>query len=399
MEDVNILQLGIEHPARTIPFEDLVKGLYAEVAKGNINVNSHPLYPELVIFKYTPQCTYEKQWNVFTMIARGLVLDLKERKVVATPFIKFFNYGEVNNSSIDFKSEFTAHEKMDGSLGIVFFAKDQWMTATGGSFASEQAIWGNKWLHSHVNMEAMDCTNTYLFEIIYPENKIVVNYDFSGLVLLSIFNNFGIEYPMDSLPKEADFLRVRCANIYDFKNIDDVISNAKGLDFNSEGYVIRFKKDGYRLKIKGDEYVRIHRIVSGVTPLAIWEAMKNKIDYTDVRKEMPEEIQKDFDQILSILNNQYDSFINEVKFLYESTKSFSDKELGLLLQKRESSLFDKCKHPESKYFIFSMRKILATPEKDMDVLRSKVFMIIRPKNNKIEGYVPSSVANRFSEDF
>jgi len=29
---------------------------------------------------------------------------------------------------------------------------------------------------------------TYLFEIIYPENKIVVNYDYSGLVLLAVRN-------------------------------------------------------------------------------------------------------------------------------------------------------------------------------------------------------------------
>ena len=43
---------------------------------------------------------------------------------------------------------------------------------------------------------------------------------------------------------------------------------------NGEGVVIRFAS-GLRLKLKREEYQRLHRIVTGVTPRRIWEMLKD----------------------------------------------------------------------------------------------------------------------------
>ena len=64
MEDMKTLfNFGIEHPARTTPFGELKRGLFAEVAKDNINVSYHPEFPELALFKYSLNCVFEQNWN------------------------------------------------------------------------------------------------------------------------------------------------------------------------------------------------------------------------------------------------------------------------------------------------------------------------------------------------
>lgn len=109
-----LLKNSIEHPARTMGFSDLTKGLFAEVEKDNVDVNYHPDFPHLAIFKYSRGCQIERNWNIFTIMARGLILDLENKVVVATSFIKFFNYGELVNVKDFISLDFVATEKIDG---------------------------------------------------------------------------------------------------------------------------------------------------------------------------------------------------------------------------------------------------------------------------------------------
>lgn len=46
------------------------------------------------------------------------------------------------------------------------------------------------------------------------------------------------------------------------------------LPFNEEGYVVKLHSN-MRVKFKGEEYVEMHRIISGLSPLIIWERMEN----------------------------------------------------------------------------------------------------------------------------
>jgi hypothetical protein len=106
----NILQLQTsKHPAFSMPFDALYQGLQKELLDGNVSVVTSN---DLELYNYTIQCQFDNLWNIFSLMARGLILCPKEKKVIAAPFPKFFNYGELTYS---LPSEpFSTTEKMDG---------------------------------------------------------------------------------------------------------------------------------------------------------------------------------------------------------------------------------------------------------------------------------------------
>ena len=279
------------HPARRIPFNELYQGLLENVKARNI---VRVVEGNLEIFNYTTHAQYKANWNVFTLIARGLVIDVKKQAVIATPFPKFFNFGEAKVWDADISGDVLVYQKYDGSLGVVFYDGERWRVATRGSFDSDAAIWGQRWLDENVDTGLLEIGNTYLFEIIYLGNRVVVPYDFQGMVLLSAYDLSGFEYIRSQVEKLADKLKIRVTEIEQFESITNLVEASKTLDRNSEGWVIRFA-NAHRLKIKGAEYCRLHRLTSQVTPLAIWEILKEDDDLEAIRKELPEEHLQEFD--------------------------------------------------------------------------------------------------------
>ena len=89
-----------------------------------------------------------------TLAARGLILDHAARRIVATPFPKFFNAGERDGTIPDLPFETT--EKLDGSLIIIFHHRGRWRTATTGAFDSDQAVW------AQARLDALDGSGTAL---------------------------------------------------------------------------------------------------------------------------------------------------------------------------------------------------------------------------------------------
>ena len=87
------------------------------IAAKYISEKKHP-DADLYIYNYTQKAQFERFWNETTMQCRGLILD-GQRKIVARPFKKFFNYGEHETLSIP-DGPFKVYEKMDGSLGILY---------------------------------------------------------------------------------------------------------------------------------------------------------------------------------------------------------------------------------------------------------------------------------------
>ena len=81
------------HPAKEYNYDELLSGLMDEVKKGNVKRTDKG---DLALFNYKI-IQDPKKWTVFCKIARGIVLDTKNKKIVALPFPKFFNYGEVSS--------------------------------------------------------------------------------------------------------------------------------------------------------------------------------------------------------------------------------------------------------------------------------------------------------------
>jgi RNA ligase len=306
------------------------------IEKGLVIKQVHPTLP-LSIYNYSRTCQYGGLWDEITLACRGLVLD-NEGNVIAKPFPKFFNYEEHTAEEIP-NELFDVYEKMDGSLGICFYyereltyneryklwfnnnyetgmeyfeeivpnfddpyyeptpkTKGEWYMATRGSFVSEQAVKGKELLGKY-NFEKLHTDYTYLFEIIYKENRIVCDYDFEDVVLLGVINTkTGIEVNLHS-----DTEDVRIQNI--IKNIGLNVVNryntfGEGFDVlkreisnSKEGYVIRFR-NGMRMKIKGDEYVRLHRILTNFSTTDIWELLRTGGNLDEFLDRVPDEFDK-----------------------------------------------------------------------------------------------------------
>jgi RNA ligase len=315
----------MKHPARTMPFDQLWNGL--QQAKAERMVSENVGSDGLRLFCYSDSCVYEKGWNDITMLARGVILDPANKRVVATPFPKFFNVGEKADTIPDLP--FETFEKLDGSLIILFHYKGEWRTATKGSLGSDQAKWATAQIRDH-DLSALDTETTYLAEAVYPENRIVVHYSYTGLVLLGAYRGDGAEVGYDELVALGGRLGWRVAKRYSFTSVSELLALAKTLPPSEEGFVLRFS-NGLRLKVKGDEYCRIHRLVSRLTPLAMWEAMQAGDDLEAIRRQLPEEFWADFDNIIAILQRHVAELIAAVKTQADTVADLSDKDVGLRL--------------------------------------------------------------------
>ena len=337
---------------------------------------------DLTLYCYTDQCVYNCMWNDVTKLARGLILS-DENAIIARPFEKFFNAGELGIAIPDLP--FETYEKLDGSLIIIYWHNDRWNCATKGSLNSTQAQWAQAEL-ANMDTSWFQRDVTYLAEAIYHENKIVVPYNYEGLVLLGArIIATGEDIAYDVLYMLAQTHGWRIARRYQYSHISELLAQTATLPATAEGFVIRFL-NGLRLKIKGDEYCRIHRLISKLTPLAMWEALATGDDMELIRKELPEEFWHDFDRIVFLLRIRVQVIVDEAMLIAARTCDMTDKEVGLMLHT----------FPEAvRSFIFPARKygsLLSSPKS-----RAAVFRAVRPTGNRLEGYVPSGALMRIEE--
>lgn len=271
-----------------------VDELNAAILEGQVRVQSHPTKP-LYIHNYTEEVQFSKRWNKITMACRGLILD-NEYNIVARPWKKFFNFGE-RDLEIDFNAPVEVTDKMDGSLGILYHDGDNWAIATRGSFASEQAIHATRVLHEKYLdvLFAIDDNDTYrerlmnitfLFEIIYPDNRIVVNYGLmDDLALLgAVENKLGYCMGPNTAAATLGWTGPR-AETFSYATFGEAISavDREG----KEGIVIR--SGSKMVKLKQADYVELHRIVTNLSPKTIWQQMGDGKTIADICSQIPDE--------------------------------------------------------------------------------------------------------------
>jgi RNA ligase len=246
----------------------------------------HPTLP-LTIWNYSQTTQYEGKWDEVTLMCRGLVTD-DMGNIVARPFKKFFNMEEHKHTPT---YVFDIFAKEDGSLIIAFQYKGSWVIASRGSFTSDQAIAAEKLFYKLEYHEKLDNPEyTHLFEYCSDWNRIVVRYDKERLILLGMVDNTtGNELSIDVLrsdffQKEMGFLDVvkKYDGISDYTTLKGMIGN------NEEGFVIRFS-NGDRMKIKGEEYLRLHKIMTEVSTKSVWEILSNGDDMEGLLKDVPDE--------------------------------------------------------------------------------------------------------------
>ena len=369
------------HPAHKMPFPQLLERLRA--ARDNRLVTERSGPDGLTLFTYTDRCVYDGAWDDITMAARGLILDPGAGRIVATPFPKFFNAGERGQPIPDLS--FEPMEKLDGSLIIIFHHQGQWKTATKGAFDSWQAQWAKEYMQG-TDLSVLRPGTTYLAEGVHPQNRIVVHYPEPALVLLSAYDDKGHEVAFNDLVDLSAAVGWRTARRMSFASMVELMVHTKGLPRSQEGFVVRFD-NGLRLKLKGDEYKRVHALISRITPLAMWEAMLAGDDMEAIRREIPEEFLDDFDDIVRLLREILDNRLAKVAAVAASLAHLSDKEVGLQLPQLDE---------EARPFIFPFRKsggkLLEGRTRDV------LFRSFRPTGNVLAGYTPSYAMARVMDE-
>jgi RNA ligase len=284
--------------------------LYADmIFQGMVGRQFHPNLP-LVIINYTHQCQFSQTWNQVTKQCRGLIYNLETEEVVARPFPKFFNAEELGPSKVGqaLGRNVQATDKLDGSLGILYPDSSRatgYAMATRGSFTSEQAVHATDVMDDYMLKSDFYPSPhyTYLFEIIYPQNRIVLDYgSMDDLVLLAtVDKDTGTVDGPDSVPTYV-WPGPRAA-IFPATSIKEV--RALPIRDNAEGFVLRNTKTGFMAKMKYEEYVRIHRIVFGMNEKRVHQHLREGRDVKELYFGVPEEFHEWITSTIDRLGDQY----------------------------------------------------------------------------------------------
>lgn len=263
--------------------------LEQEIAEKYIKVGLHPVSP-LRILNYTAATMFDKRWNEATEQCRGLIIDA-DGIVVARPWRKFYNLGE-KATLIGSHDTVEITDKADGSLGIgykdLWTGGGKWFIATRGSFVSDQAHWATEWLGNTFPGWNPEFGYTPLFEIVYPENRIVLDYgDYEGLILLGAIDNLmGHTYG----PLEAAGLLCwpgRVTTVFPETTMAEFMSGPNANRSNAEGVVVR---SGHRMvKVKQADYVAAHAVVTGLSNRSVWENLSDGYGVPEQASFMPDE--------------------------------------------------------------------------------------------------------------
>lgn len=256
--------------------------LNKHIADGTVTKRAHPTLP-LHILNYSPRCQYDKLWDDVTLQCRGLVMH--GDKVVARPFRKFFNDTEHKEGEIPWHLPCEITEKLDGSLLIAFYFDGAWRFCTRGAFESPQAIEGERIFREKYDTDMLCAGWSYLFEVLYAQNRIVVDYgDRRDTVLLAAISTAtGAEFPLnfvcDNISKVRTLPPAPAVSVRELRSI---------IRDDEEGYVIRFS-NGFRVKVKGQRYMELHRLLSGLSSRTIWENLSAGRTLDDILAVIPDE--------------------------------------------------------------------------------------------------------------
>lgn len=286
------------------------------VGMKRINVQSHPTLP-LYIYNYSNMAQFAGEWSHEERVCRGLIVDADDNVIARGPS-KFFNYGQTGAPEVKMGDLVQVSRKEDGSLGIWWEYMGLHGVATRGSFASDQAI------HASIMLTDDDKANidwakerelTRISEIVYSANRIVLDYgDRDELIPLgTVENRTGL---IDYRPKSVLSLNGSLIRFEDAVKLP--------IPDNEEGYVIDVVKlkDGHlkidsHLKLKGENYVRLHGAIFGLSERKIWEAFGDSVDgMNSFIAGLPDELQPWAIGVSDRLEDEFNDLFDSIMLRY-----------------------------------------------------------------------------------
>ena len=309
----------------------------------SLNVNIKIDDDNLAIFNYGVDADFT---NPIVREARGIIIDLDKCQVICRGFDKFNNPHEPG-AKIDLDNfnwnNFRVEDKLDGSIIKAYYkpyrgvmADDLgihgwWAWATNACInafeapLSGQSKYRNfgELIESAMNFGDIPFNDlnpdfTYIFELISPDNQVVIKYPYTKLIHIGTRNNItGEEYRINIGIEQPD--------VYEVGNsLDDCMAAANRLNQNSanvnkEGFVV-VDDQWHRVKVKSPEYLVAHKLWNNGN-ISKENALKWLMDY-DSHQIDPNMTGlmatiKYYDYQMAELTYQIDQYITYVRALYE----------------------------------------------------------------------------------
>jgi RNA ligase len=139
------------------------------------------------------------------------------------------------------------------------------------------------------------------------------------------------------------FTVVKKYNIKDIKKLSEL----KELEEeNREGFVIRFE-NGFRVKVKFSEYIRLHGILTNVSNLTVWEHMRDNYEFDELLDRVPDEFYDWLQKTANGLQRDYD--VIEQRALLEFVRIYHINEIT-----ERSQFAEQAKVSEYRSILFKM---------------------------------------------
>ena len=280
-------------------------------------------YEDFVLLRYNEEAAYDNGyetidefWDVYEGLyreCRSVVIDKKNECYVLRPFKKFFNMNQIEETSeenvrkmMDAAQSIEFSDKLDGSMQSARWYNGKLVMAGSQSLDKNQSyrlMYGLSMLNSnYIKMLKANEDKTFIFEFIHHTDVHVVKYpsDKQGLYLIGVREvESGNEWSYKQILEISKKYHIPTTEIFN-TTLDEVLSSLDSKkSYEAEGFVINI--DGYKIKLKYNDYVQIHKILKKiVSPNAIIRAIYDGT-WDDLRSKIPESYKKDADVIAKLV--------------------------------------------------------------------------------------------------
>ena len=300
----------------------------------------HPTLP-LIIWNYSVECQYGGiYWDEVTLQCRALVTD-SDGVIISRGFSKFFNMEEEKHEATQ---NFEIFEKLDGQYISAFWYNGEMVVNSKGSFTSPYAIEAKRILEEkhqrfidYMNDSPVNKDYSYIFELIGFE-QIVVAYPEPDLIVTGVFRHcyyeplwnywedISVGFEGEQFINSLGLKMVQKFNGLDYKSI-------KQLNWeNSEGFVVRFS-NGQRCKIKFENYIELHRIMTNQTTGQIWRALANGEPISSYLEDTPDEFYDKIREVEKEFKERFDHIEEISKIYFDYFKPLLDHDRRLFIDK------------------------------------------------------------------
>lgn len=171
------------------------------------------------------------------------------------------------------------------SLGILYPTPDGYEIATRGSFTSDQALHATRLFRERYGAFTPPDGMTCLFEVIYPENRIVCDYCGADDLFLLGAVNIATGEVVD--PHWVSGWYGPQATTFAVRTLADALAMPPRPQ--AEGLVVRLLETGQMVKIKQDDYVALHKVITGLNARGVWELLGAGKTVADICEPLPDE--------------------------------------------------------------------------------------------------------------